>query len=235
MEVLEKAYVVSPYNDDRGSYSHTGVDVLSDTGNFNVRAVAKGKVIEVQNRMEDMFIVNDGSPVELWAGNYVIIEHGNGYISRYNHLEYNSIKCNVGDIVEEGFEFAREGQSGYATGVHLDFEIKCNGEFIDPTYYAIGQANLPEYKEEKYEEIKYLNLNPEADTWRVYSMDVQPVVGNETSVLYPSRFDGLSYTILGYTMDDVAIIETRDYGQVQIYINTPLASITNEPIYQLVK
>lgn len=235
MEVLEKAYVVSPYSDDRGTYRHTGVDVLSDTGNFNVRAVAKGKVIEVQNRMEDMFIVNDNSPVELWAGNYVIIEHGNGYISRYNHLEYNSIKCNVGDIVEEGFEFAREGQSGYATGVHLDFEVKLNDNYVDPTEYALGKESLPEYQEAPIGGTEYLNLSPEADTWRVYAMDVQPIVGNECSTLYPSRFGGLSYTIHGYTMDNVAIIETRDYGQVQIYTAHELASITNEPIYGLVK
>lgn len=232
MEVLEKAIIVSPYSDDRKTYSHTGVDVLSDVGNFNVRAVAKGKVIEVQNRMKDMFIVNENSPVNLWAGNYVVIEHGNGYISRYNHLEYNSIKVNVGDIVEEGFEIAREGQSGYATGIHLDFEIKLDGKYIDPTYYAIGQANLPAYKEDT---VKYLNLNHQADTWRVYAMNVAPVVGNECSMLYPSRFNGLSYTILGYTMDDVAIIETRDYGEVQIYINSPLASITDSPVYGLVK
>ena len=232
MEVLEQAYVVSPYGDDRG-YFHTGVDVLSGCGNFNVRCVSKGKVIEVQNRMEDSFIVNESSPVELWAGNYVIIEHGNGYTSRYSHLEFNSIKCNVGDILEEGFEFAREGESGYATGVHLDFEVKLNGNFVDPTDYALGKANLPDYND-KPSGVEYLNLSPEADTWRVYPMDVAPVVGNECGMLYPSQFDGLSYTIKGYTMDDVAIIETRDYGEVQIYINNKLASITQEPAYQLV-
>lgn len=232
MEVLEQAYVVSPYGDDRG-YFHTGVDVLSGCGNFNVRCVSKGKVIEVQNRMEDSFIVNESSPVDLWAGNYVIIEHNDGYISRYNHLEYNSIKCGVGDILEEGFEFAREGQSGYATGVHLDFEVKLNGNFVDPTDYALGKANLPAYDPQP-SGTEYLNLNPEANTWRIYPMDVAPVVGNECGELLPKQFDGLSYTIKGYTMDDVAIIETRDFGEVQIYINTPLASITKEPIYQLV-
>lgn len=81
----------------------------------------------------------------------------------------------------------------------------------------------------------YLNLNPEADTWRVYPMNVAPVVGNECKKLEPKKFGGLSYTIKGYTMDNVAIIETRDYGQVQIYINAPLASITKRPIYGLVK
>lgn len=149
MEVLEQAKIVSPYSDDRGTYSHTGVDVLSNVNNRNVRAVARGKVIEVQNRMEDSFIVNQKSPTYLWAGNYVIIEHGNGYVSRYNHLKYNSINVQVGDIVEEGHEFAQEGESGYATGVHLDFEVKLNGKFVDPSQYALGQASLPAYEEPK--------------------------------------------------------------------------------------
>lgn len=153
MEVLQKAYIVSPYNDDRGTFRHTGVDLLSGTSNRGVRAVARGKVIEVQNRMEDSQVVNEKNPVNLWAGNYVVLEHGNGYISRYNHLEFNSIIVKVGDIVEEGQEFSKEGQSGFATGVHLDFEIKCNGQFINPTYYAIGQAFLPPYKDDY--KIKY--------------------------------------------------------------------------------
>ena len=87
-------------------------------------------------------------------------------------------------------------------------------------------------------DIKYLNLNPQADTWRVYSMDVSPIVGNECKTLYPSKFNGLSYTIKGYTQPNVAIIETRDFGQVQIYIGQDISnmfSITDSPIYGLVK
>ena len=233
MEVLEKAYIVSPYADDRGTYSHTGVDVLSGTGNKKVRAVAKGKVIELRNSMEDKYIVNKYSPVSEWAGNYVILEHSEGYTSRYSHLKYQSFNLNVGDIVEG--EFSEEGYSGYATGVHLDFEVKLNGNFINPSDYALGYKELPVYTEVILPTAKYLNLNPEADTWRVYPMNVAPVVGNECKELLPKQFGGLSYTIQGYTMDNVAIIETRDYGQVQIYTAHQLASITNSPIYGLVK
>ena len=275
MEVMEKIEITSPYNDNRGTYKHTAVDCISGVSNYNVRAVARGKVIVVENRMEDNKVVNNESPVELWAGNYVILEHGNGYISRYNHLEFNSIKINVGDIVEEGQDFAREGKSGNADAIHLDFEIRCNFDFIDPTYYAIGQAFLPAYKDdyeikyaghvqdigwtkwvsdgetcgtvgqanlpaykESVNDTKYLNLNSDIDTWRVYAMNVAPIVGNECSTLYPSRFGGLSYTIKGYTNDSVAIIETRDYGQVQIYIGNGTegkCSISDNPVFGLVR
>lgn len=107
----------------------------------------------------------------------------------------------------------------------------------DDNPYAgiLGAFRLKDWhKEEPKEEVEYLNLNPKADTWRIYPMDKAPVVGNECGQLLPKQFDGLSYTIKGYTMDDVAIIETRDFGEVQIYTNTPLATITKEPIYQLV-
>lgn len=235
MEVLEKARITSPYNNDRGTYSHTGVDLISGTSNRSVRAVARGKVIQAENRMMDNFIVNEKSPVSEWAGNYIILEHGNGYTSRYSHLAYNSLNVSVGDIVEEGRIMADEGESGYANGIHLDFEIKLNNEYIDPTDYALGIKDLPDFEEPMPSKCEYLNLNPEASTWRIYPMDVAPVVGNECGILYPSKFNGLSYTIKGYTMSEVAIIETRDYGQVQIYINTPLADISSEPHYGLVK
>ena len=86
--------------------------------------------------------------------------------------------------------------------------------------------------------VQYLNLSPDADTWRVYSIDVEPIVGNECNQLMPKKFSGLSYTIKGYINENVAIIETRDYGNVQIYIGKDVAnmySITDKPVYGLVK
>jgi len=216
MEVLEKAYIVSPYSDNRGTYKHTGVDVLSGTSNRQVRAVAKGKVIESVNRMEDSEIVGDNTPVDKWAGNYIILEHNDSYTSRYSHLAYNTLNVKVGDIVEEGTIIANEGESGYATGVHLDFEVKKDGNFVDPTEYALGQASLPGFEEEST--TQKLILPETAESWRVYPMDKAPVVGNECGKILPSKFGGLEYDILGWTMDNVAIIQTRDFGQVQIYV-----------------
>ena len=232
MEVLEKAIIVSEYNTERGSYSHTGVDLISEVSNRKVRAVSLGRVIEVRNTMEDDYIVNENSPVSEWAGNYVILEHSKGYTSRYSHLSFNSFNLNVGDIVEG--EFAEEGYSGYATGVHLDFEVKLNGNFIDPSDYALGYKELPAYIENT---VKYLNLSDLADTWRVYPMNVAPVVGNECKTLLPSKFNGLSYTLKGYTMENVAIINTRDFGEVQIYIGSDVSdmfTISDKPEFGLV-
>ena len=63
-----------------------------------------------------------------------------------------------------------------------------------------------------------LSLPASADSWRVYPMGVAPVVGNECGKLLPSKFGGLEYDIKGWTQPDVAIIQTRDFGEVQIYV-----------------
>ena len=99
--------------------------------------------------------------------------------------------------------------------------------------YIILRPNVELIKDEQY-----LNLSNLADTWRVYPMDVAPVVGNECKKLLPSKFNGLSYTIKGFKQPNVAIIETRDFGQVQIYVGQDVAnmfSITDEPVYDLIK
>lgn len=114
-----------------------------------------------------------------------------------------------------------------------DYVIKNNGGY---EWKKESEVNIPQPQPSS--NIQYLNLSPKADTWRVYTMNVAPVVGNECKILYPSKFGGLSYTLKGYTQTNVAIIETRDYGQVQIYIGQDVAnmfSITDSPVYGLVK
>lgn len=63
-----------------------------------------------------------------------------------------------------------------------------------------------------------LYLPASAESWRIYDLNVAPVRGNEKGFLKPSKFGGLEYDILGWSQNDVAIIQTRDFGQVQIYV-----------------
>lgn len=173
----------------------------------------------------------------------------------------------VGKVIKQGERFYEEGTKGYATGNHVHFEI-AKGKFtgtgwhqdeagfwslnngtnpvdcfmIDDSYTIINNYGYA-FKhindvQEPSTGVKYLNLNADIESWRVYPMNVAPVVGNECSFIKPSKFGGLSYTILGFTMENVAIIETRDFGQVQIYIGpdtTGKYSITDAPVYGLVK
>jgi len=63
-------------------------------------------------------------------GNYVIIDHSNGFSSHFYHLSRIFLK--EGDAVSKGDFFAESGNSGKSTGPHLHFEIHYNGEPINP-------------------------------------------------------------------------------------------------------
>ncbi len=64
------------------------------------------------------------------GGNRVEIDHGNGLITTYNHLEAIAVK--KGDSVRVGEVIARVGTTGSSTGCHLHFETILNGSHADP-------------------------------------------------------------------------------------------------------
>ncbi|MFS0672247.1 N-acetylmuramoyl-L-alanine amidase family protein [Ornithinibacillus sp. 179-J 7C1 HS] len=74
---------------------------------------------------------------------------------------------------------------------------------------------------------KHLHLPSSATSWRVYPLGVSPVKGNEVGFLNPAKFAGLSYEILGSTQPDVYIIETSDFGRVQIYAHPSTGATIN--------
>jgi len=92
-------------------------------------------------------IANAGSPVIVAAatgtvvtagwngggyGNYVVIDHGNGYQTLYGHLSNNSMVVKAGDRVQQGQKLGNMGSTGRSTGIHLHFEIKIGGGKVDP-------------------------------------------------------------------------------------------------------
>lgn len=63
-------------------------------------------------------------------GNYIVIDHGNGYTTLYAH---NSRLCvGVGDSVTRGQVIAKVGSTGNSTGPHIHFEISKNGTLVNP-------------------------------------------------------------------------------------------------------
>lgn len=79
---------------------------------------------------------------------------------------------------------------------------------------------------------RYLNLNSNVTSWRVYPLSKRPIIGNEVGFLAPSRYGGLSYEILGNPQSNVYTINTETFGKVNIYAPRDNdSSITNSPIY----
>jgi LysM repeat protein len=65
-------------------------------------------------------------------GNYVVIDHGNGYQTLYAHMLNNSIVVKAGDRVKQGQKIGILGSTGRSTGPHLHFEIKTSKGNVDP-------------------------------------------------------------------------------------------------------
>ncbi|TLM87132.1 M23 family peptidase [Pseudarthrobacter sp. NamE5] len=85
------------------------------------------------------------------GGNRVEIDHGNGLITTYNHLE--SIAVRSGDSVNVGEVIGRVGSTGWSTGCHLHFETILNGRHASPLKWrlipliplGVGEADLRTY------------------------------------------------------------------------------------------
>jgi murein DD-endopeptidase MepM/ murein hydrolase activator NlpD len=115
-------FVISfPFGDTEfswGTAHHDGVDLAAPEGT-PVLAAAAGTVSVAE------FTVP--------YGNYVIIEHEYGYSTVYAHM--SEILAEVGTSVEAGGQIGCVGATGIATGPHLHFELRLNGEPIDPADY----------------------------------------------------------------------------------------------------
>lgn len=101
---------------------HTGIDIAA------------------ANCYGQSIVASDGGIVE-WAGyddsgygNYVIIDHGNGYKTLYGHC--SELYVSAGQSVAQGASIAAIGSTGYSTGPHLHFEVRQNGERLDPSLFV---------------------------------------------------------------------------------------------------
>jgi murein DD-endopeptidase MepM/ murein hydrolase activator NlpD len=104
---------------------HTGVDLLEDYG-APVRATAAGTVVS--------------AGFAGGYGNMVEINHGNGLATRYAHL--SSIDVEPGENVNIGTVLGRIGATGRATGPHLHYEVRIDGEPVDPERFLRAGADL---------------------------------------------------------------------------------------------
>ena len=105
---------IDPVSGDATEF-HAGID-LADQRYTKIHAAASGTVTEAE-----------------FYGGYgltILIDHGNGYTSRYSHCE--ALLVAVGDTVSQGQVIATMGATGKVTGVHLDFRIYVDGAPVNP-------------------------------------------------------------------------------------------------------
>ncbi|KAA3449479.1 peptidase [Mesorhizobium sp. SARCC-RB16n] len=81
-----------------------------------------------------------------WNGGYgrmVEVDHGNGFATRYGHL--SEIDVTVGEKVDAGAIIGKTGSSGRSTGPHLHYEVRHNGEAIDPLRFLTVGRKVAQY------------------------------------------------------------------------------------------
>ncbi|MCC4251089.1 MAG: peptidoglycan DD-metalloendopeptidase family protein [Pseudomonadota bacterium] len=104
---------------------HAGLDFPGHRGQ-PINAAANGKVSFVGQRSG--------------YGNVVEVTHGNGLMTRYAHL--SGFAAHVGDTVARGAMIGRMGSTGRSTGPHLHFEVRLNGQAINPRRFLEARKDV---------------------------------------------------------------------------------------------
>ena len=99
------------------STNHKGIDIGCPTGTPIV-SVLDGKVIF--------------TGYNAYRGYYIMVDHGGGVVTLYQHCKANSYKVSVGDKVKAGQTIILSGSSGIGSGPHLHFEVLINGSNVNP-------------------------------------------------------------------------------------------------------
>lgn len=114
-----KNYVVTSEWGGRWGRMHEGMDFGAGTGT-PIYAADGGKIIRAG------WFSGHGLCVE--------IDHGNNVVTRYSHC--SRVLVNVGDLVYQGQEIAKVGNTGHSFGSHLHFEVRINGSSQNPRKYV---------------------------------------------------------------------------------------------------
>jgi len=97
---------------------HSGLDIAAPKGQI-VTAAKDGKVINLGNFF--------------YSGNIVFIDHGQGFITSYCHLD--SIMVTKGQVLKQGERLGTIGNTGRATGAHLHWSVSLNGVRVNPELF----------------------------------------------------------------------------------------------------
>lgn len=117
---------ISPFTGENSQ--HMGLDIAAPPGT-PVIAPADGVVI--YSGQKEGF------------GNFIMIAHGYGIITRYGHNEQNIV--HPGQKVVRGEQIATVGSSGRTTGPHVHYEIQVNGQHDDPQKFILDSRDLTLY------------------------------------------------------------------------------------------
>lgn len=120
---------VNPFH--KGLYHHPGVDIAMPRGT-PVIATGSGTVTQLKK-----------SDLQAGYGNYVELDHGEGIVTRYAHLE--EILVRYGARIQKGDTIATVGTSGGSVAPHVHYEILRNEHNIDPISFMVEGMSSDEH------------------------------------------------------------------------------------------
>lgn len=108
---------------------HEGVDFTAPTGT-EVYATADGSVKELNRTRRG-------------KGHTIVLDHGNGYETLYSHLDGFNVRR--GQKVKRGEQIGTVGNTGLSTAPHLHYEVRLNGETVNPVNYFFLELSPAQY------------------------------------------------------------------------------------------
>ena len=130
LTLLTAPYGVLMHPFYRTMQPHQGVDYTLPEGS-RIFATADGIVKEVRGKNST-------------SGVTVVIDHRNGYVTSYSHLQ--SAKVKRGRKVHRGDIIALSGNTGLSLAPHLHYEVRYNGVRVDPIHYFFMELTPDEYQ-----------------------------------------------------------------------------------------
>lgn len=135
-QVIRKGTLVVK-GEGTGKFAHPLKGKIRITSQYGMRWGRLHAGIDFTSTNRDIFASDNGVVTIAGShksyGNYVVIDHKNGYKTLYAHL--SKINTTKGKIVAKGDKIGVMGSTGNSTGIHLHFEIHKNGKKVNPYSY----------------------------------------------------------------------------------------------------
>ncbi len=138
-----------------GSF-HKGVDLVTGRNVEDyVVAIEDGTVVNCANNISGQNTSTDTKGM----GNYVILQHANGWRTRYQHMKYGSVTVTKGQTVKKGQKLGIIGNTGNSKGRHLHFDVSNSAKqsnsyvsgnryYVDPKPFLKGTRSITGVKSE---------------------------------------------------------------------------------------
>ena len=130
------------------SYARTGASVGEKINPFYKVAVFHGGLDLISQQGDPVYATADGTVKDVehstkGLGNVVTIDHGNGYLTRYAHME--NTKVSKGQKVARGKQIGQVGMSGNSFAPHLHYEVIRDTAKVDPLNYFFASVSPEDY------------------------------------------------------------------------------------------